>query len=118
MNSRTTTTDQLSVAASVAPEDIKLGDFVAVLNEIEEFPSFLWSDAPNAEELVRIRLIPAGSGKPLKVKAICLPFLFVRHPSGPYETLDIRRSQLVRLASTYAKPVWKKLEKVNGETRR
>ena len=39
----TITNDQhTSVARAVHPEDLKCGDYVAVLNDIEEFPSFLW----------------------------------------------------------------------------
>ena len=106
-------TDDTALAASVAPEDLKCGDFVAVLIEVTEYPSFLWFDldATKRDELVRIRSIPSGSGLPWKVKAICLPFVFVKPPAGPCETIDIRRVQLVRLSERYGKTVWKELRK-------
>ena len=113
MKTDVSTTENTTVAASVAPEDLKIGDFVAVLNEVIEYPSFFWFDldATNRDELVRIRYIPSGSGMPLKVKAICLPFVFVKPPIGQSETVDIRKVQLVRLNERYGKTVWKDLRK-------
>ncbi len=105
------TTENTTLAASVAPEDLKCGDFVAVLNEVLECPSFLWFDleATKRDELVRIRCIPADSGMPLKVKTICLPFVFVKPPVGQCKTIDVRKVQLVRLHERYGKTVWKSL---------
>ncbi len=107
------TTDTTSIAASVAPEDLKQGDFVAVLNEVIELPTFMWSDVEQSErdKLVRIRCIPSASGMPLKVKAVCLPFVFVKSPMGQCETIDIRRFQLVRLNERYSEIVWKSFRK-------
>jgi hypothetical protein len=105
------TTETTSIAASVAPEDLKCGDFVAVLNEVVELPSFLWLDSVpgTREQLVRVRCLPSGSNLPLKIKAICLPFVFVQSVHGHGECLDIRRMQLVRLDDCYAKTVWRKV---------
>jgi hypothetical protein len=113
MKADVSTTDDTTLAASIAPEDLKCGDFVAVLNEVIEFPSFLWFDveATRRDELVRVRYIPSRSGMPLKVKAICLPFVFVKSPIGESETVDIRNVQLVRLNKRYGKAVWKKVRK-------
>ncbi len=106
-------TDSTSIAASVAPEDLRCGDCVAVLNEVVEFPSFFWCDSVLSErdELVRVRCRPSGAGMPLKIKAICLPFLFVKLPLGQCEMIDIRQVQLVRLKDPYAKTVWKGIRK-------
>jgi hypothetical protein len=117
MKADVSTTDKTSVAATVAPEDVKCGDFVAVLTEIIELPSYYWFDTdPNKrDEVIRVRCIPTASGMPLKVKAICLPFVFVKSPARPYETLDVRRVQLVRLSEDYAKTIWKSLCKGKTE---
>jgi hypothetical protein len=106
-----------SLAASVAPEDLSCGEFVAVLNELFEFPSYLWFDSVPGErsQLVRLWHIPAVSGLPLKVKAICLPFVFVKSPIGQCETIDVRRAQLVRLNEGYAKRVWKEVRKQQSQ---
>ena len=49
-------------------------------------------------------------GLPLKVKAICLPFVFVKKPCGKHRTLDFRQQRLVR-SPDYASVVWKTLSK-------
>jgi hypothetical protein len=101
------------LAARVAPEDLRCGDFVAVLSEIVELPSFLWTETlPSAQdELVRLRRLPTEGRVPLKVKAICLPFIFVKLPRGEFQTIDVRLASLVRLETSYARTVWKSLRK-------
>lgn len=103
---------ELTAAATVAGEDLAGGDYVSVLNETVEFPSFLW-DACGASlpphELVRLRLVPANAGHPLRVVAICLPFVYAKMPSGEMATIDTRRTQLVRLDRKCAKAIWREL---------
>lgn len=97
-----------SLAATVAPEDLRRGQFVAVLSEIIELPSFLWTETfCGHSELVRIRYLPTENRVPLKVKAICLPYVFVKLPCGQHKTIDVRLASLVRLDKSYAKAVWK-----------
>ena len=101
-----------TMSASVAAEDLAVGDYVSLLSEIYEVPSFLWMcDAAMlpADEPVRIKFQSPRGGVPLKVKAVSLPFVFVKTPSGGHETLDIRRHQLVRLNRRYAETVYKAL---------
>jgi len=101
-----------TAAATVAGEDLACGDYVSLLNETVDFPSFLW-DACGAclspHELVRLRLIPENTGQPLKVIAICLPFVYAKTPRGEVATLDTRRAQLVRLDRKCAKLIWKEI---------
>lgn len=111
-----TLTEELdaSLAATVAGEDLRCGDYVAILSEVYEFPSFLWcGDAAllPPHEPVRMKLLSRTNGAPLKVKAICLPFLFVKSAKDEYETLDVRRQQLVRLDRRYAETVYKSTRK-------
>jgi hypothetical protein len=107
------TSTQTVIAASVAPEDLERGNFVAILNEVFEFPSFMWCDCVPAErdQLVRLRCLPMHAGVPLRIKSLCLPFVFVKSPFGHYQTVDVRKVQLVRLKDTYAKTVWKALRR-------
>jgi hypothetical protein len=118
MKTDVSTSENITTAASVAPEDLKCGDFVAILNEVIEVPSYLWVNSVTIERdtVVRVRLIPSGSGTPLKVKAICLPFVFVKPPTGEFETIDIRRVQLVRLNEAYGRSVRKGLRQKNATT--
>lgn len=103
-----------TVAARVAGEDIHEGDFVAILNEIVELPSFLWSCSGAtlpADEPVRIGYKPNDAGRPYKVVAVCLPFVYTKQPKGEVTTFDIRQHQLVRLDRTRGHAVWKLLRK-------
>lgn len=113
MHFETSTTQTTSVAATVAPEDLHCGDYVAVLNETFEWPSFLCGDASlvTTDETGCVRCQFKGDGRPLKVKAICLPFVFVKPPHGASFTLDVRSTQFVRLQVEYAKTVRKQLRK-------
>lgn len=98
------------LAASVAPEDLNCGDYIAALNVVYQFPSFLWccdSSAVEPGEAVQVQFRAPGAGTPLKVKAICLPFVFVKLPNGSTQTMDVRQFQFVRLAPEYAKTVCK-----------
>lgn len=105
-------TDHSELATSIAPEDLRPGDFVAVLNQLMEVPSFYWTESffRERDEVVRFRIVPTGERTPLKVKAICLPFVFVKMPCGGFQTLDIRVTQLARLDEQYARTVWKVLK--------
>ena len=78
-------------------------------HETYDFPSFLWCcDAALTDraETVTIRFRANSSGVPLKVKAICLPFVLVKHPVRGVYSLDVRRYQLVRLDRDYASVAW------------
>ena len=118
MTPRSQTADAgISLASSVAPEDLHLGDFVAILDEIIEFPSFLWdqSSSSNSDNLVRVQFSPEYPGAPLKVRAICLPFLYVKSASGNTFSLDVRRLRLVRLKTKYAKRIWRDFRKARAD---
>lgn len=115
LNMKTKSLPQLepSAAATVAGEDIACGEYVSVLNERVDLPSYLWDcsgAALSPHELVSLRFIPENAGQPLKVIAICLPFVYAQAPTGQMTTIDTRRMQLVRLNRKCAKVVWKQLQ--------
>jgi hypothetical protein len=104
--------DALTMAATVGPEDLCRGDYVAVLNRTYEAPSFLWcceAAGVSPDEPVRIRYRTREGGRPLKVKGVCLPFVFVKTPTGRWRSIDIRQVELVRLDRDYGRLVWKTL---------
>ena len=109
-----TAESELGLSASVAPEDLRCGDFVAVLSVIHEYPSFLWccdSAMLPRDEPVRLQYMDVSDGRLLKIKALCLPFVFVKEPEGTYRTMDIRFCRLVRLSPKYARRVWRTLRR-------
>ena len=101
---------EATLAKSLAPEEICPGDYVTLLHEVYELPSYLWFDdaaMSSRDELVRIQLVPECGGVPLKVKSVCLPFVLVKHPTGQQQTLDVRRAKLARLDTKFARVAWK-----------
>jgi hypothetical protein len=112
-----------TLARVLAPEDVRAGDFVAVLDELFEVPSYWWCEDAALhprDELVRIRVMPTQENPPQKVKSVCLPFVLVKQPSGEKRTLDLRRQRLARLDRRYGRVAWKayrkktKLKKSSG----
>lgn len=110
------------IAATVSGEDLACGDYVALLTETVDVPSYLWDRCETAlspHELVSLKLIPEDAGQPLKVVAVCLPFVYVQTPNLETATVDTRRASLVRLDRKCAKVVWKKLKsKAKRENKR
>jgi hypothetical protein len=110
---------ETSLAASIAAEDLRAGQDVAVLNETFEFPSFLWdcdSATTSRQDVVRVQCAARNSGTPLRIRAVCLPFVFVTAPNGERRVIDIRLAQLVRLDPGYARLVRKQLRNQQGRT--
>jgi hypothetical protein len=108
-----------TVATRLAPEDLRPGQDVAILSEVHECPTWLWcSELPGlrADEFVRLQSLGRGSGRPLRIKAVCLPFVLVTRSDGKSRTLDVRRVQLVKLDGAYAKLTRKALRR-NVSTR-
>lgn len=116
--SQTVVNSELTVAARLAPEELRAGQDVAVLTELHECPTWLWSGelvGVRPEETVRLQVMSRCGGLPLRIKAVCLPFLVVVRPDGTAVSLDVRRVQLVKLDRAYAKLVRKLLrEKPNS----
>lgn len=99
-----------TMARRLAPEEIRPGDYVAVLRETNEWPSFFWNCAGvplPPDKLVRIARMPEQPGTPFKVRSICLPFVLVKQPSGESKTLDVRNCELARLDEAFARQAWK-----------
>jgi hypothetical protein len=104
-----------ALARALAPEEVRAGDYVTLLHEVAEVPSYFWcrdSALLAPEEIVRIRFIPQSCGTPLKVRSICLPFVLVKHPTGEQRPLDLRKHRVARLTKRYALRAWKAYKKV------
>lgn len=103
-----------TLARALAPEDVCAGDYLAVLDEMYEYPSYCWfADAAllPPHELIRLRYIPRDEARPLKVLSICLPFVLTKDPAGNHRTLDLRRTRVARLSHHFATRARKALKK-------
>lgn len=97
-----------TLAKPLAPEEIRIGDYVTPLHVFYDLPSFFWGDSSigRRDELVRLCYLPETGGVPLKVISICLPFVLARHADGKRQTLDVRKVRLARLDRRYAQAAW------------
>ena len=110
-----------TLAKPLAPEDVRLGDFVAILHVICELPSFLWGadtvttpmDVP-----IRIPFVPPSGGVALKVTSVCLPFVLVKSARGTCRTLDLRQCRIARLDRTFAAATWKAYKPIRASRRK
>ena len=97
-----------TLAAPIAPEDIRRGIYVAVLHVIDQcYPC--WFDRPWRDAPINIRMLPDDEPRPLRVIEVCLPFVTALRPNGTVTTLDVRRHELARLDDAYARRVVKRL---------
>ena len=109
------------VAARLAGEDIQPGDYITVLNEIVELPSYLWNCSDTslpADELVRLVYKPPESGQPFQVVATCLPFVYVETWEGESCIFDTRQHQLVRLDHDGSRKLWKRQRRRKKEKKK
>jgi hypothetical protein len=108
MQTSTDTTRQPTLAQNIAGEDLVVGEYIAILNDTYEYPSFLWDRCAvtlPASEPVRVRYASSRAGKPIKIAAICLPFVYGKNPDGAMEIIDLRRAQIVRLDQACARDI-------------
>lgn len=111
-----------TTAKVLAPEDVRAGDYVALLHMVCELPSFWWSGGlatMRPDEPVRVPFLPRNGGVPLRVRSVCLPFVLVKAPSGALRSLDVRRYRLARLDREHGRAAWKAYKKRHrGRTER
>ncbi|MHC4966970.1 MAG: hypothetical protein ACYTGE_18965 [Planctomycetota bacterium] len=88
------TSKKPSLASSIAPEDIRRGDYVAVLHVIDQYFPCCFDRA--GTDPVNIRMLPSFRVQPLKVIDVCLPFVTALKAGGSVITLDVRRYELAR----------------------
>ncbi len=101
------TTQEPSLASPLAPEDIRRGQYVAVLHVIDQYHS-CWLDRSGTQQ-IHIRSWPSFRCRPLKVLDVCLPFVTAMKADGSLLTLDVRRFELAQLDHGYARRVFKRL---------
>lgn len=109
-----TTRGATSLAKSLAPEEIRRGDYVTALHVVSEWPSWYWDDDDALhprDELVRIRSVPCDEAEPLEVVSVCLPFVLVKTPQREGKVLDVRRMRLARLDRSFAKRARRELQR-------
>lgn len=100
---------KLTVSRPVVAEDLRVGDGVAVAHATLQV--LAREDPPPGEEnrLLKATYIPHDAGDPLRVQAVCLPFVLAINVAKQHVTLDVRRQHLVRLDPAYTRRAFKRL---------
>lgn len=86
-------------AREVAPEDIRRGDFIALLHELDENVPFLTAgDQCTAPvRVVRVWLLPRYP-QAFRVLAVSLPFVLIEEHDNDKRLLDVRQVRIARLS--------------------
>ena len=105
--------EQLNTAElsqALAPEDLRVGDFVCVLRTAYQILHQPESGAGwQKPEVLTLYILPPECDAPRKIMAISLPFVFVRNFEGKHEMLDLRRLKLARVSASFARKARKRL---------
>lgn len=92
-------TIKMKAVASAAPEDLRRGDVVVRMYDtcqvlrstdgaVEDRPAYV---------VERVRYVPCDAGEPLRVRAVCLPFVYVVKPDEAVEAIDLRVASIAKL---------------------
>lgn len=113
-----TRTKSLSLARLIAPEDLAPGVYINVLHDVEESHPLFASCEPSAPppRVSTYASIPQWPLGPLRVVAVCLPFVLVEFDCGQKRQLDVRRAALVRVPEEYAKAAFGKRARDESES--
>ena len=127
-----TAQDAISSAASdlkcsrlVHPEDLVVGDRVAISSVTYELPTYHWCGADSFQfppgELVRLTLKANDGHYPMTIKSICLPYVLCKRIDKQHAVYDLRQLQLTRLDREFADDVcaaYKQDKKSNQKKKR
>lgn len=101
----------------IGPEDVREGQYITVTHTMYEFLSDRC--APEYDQEVtatRVTLINGDAGQPLKVVAVCLPFVLTRNTAGLLCSLDLRQHHIAKLTKGYGRKAFKKKKSTNKQT--
>ena len=96
---------ELDIAKVIAPEDIREGMYVALFSEtVEHWPCGDDGAATSKPARpARMDWLPDDGAAPVRVAAVCLPFVLVRRTDGKLGTLDVRRYRLARVSKRFGR---------------
>jgi hypothetical protein len=106
-----------TVSRPLAPEDIRVGEFISVLQVVAEYLPGCWCDVnehqpPMAKRFVHL---PTEGCDPMEVEGVCLPFVLVKTHEGVPRTLDVRRYRFAQLEKSYGRRAFDMLQQAARE---
>lgn len=105
--SSTTKATAMTSVRTLHPEDICVGDNVAIMSRSVQVPTFMWCNFDTSmtpmEKPVRMTFLPDGEQEALRVSDVCLPFIICDTYDNKHVFIDLRQTQLARLDAAFAK---------------
>ncbi len=101
--------DEDRTSCPVAPEDIRRGDYIAILQLVCEYVPLFGLGPDDGDLPRRMLVLPKEGGIPMRVIEQCLPFVLVEKAGGSHTTLDTRRHRLARLSEECARLALKRI---------
>ena len=110
---------QTETVKTLAPEDIRVGQYVMELRMIVEFPRIPCDgDEWKSIRTVRLALTPWCTGEPMRVRALCLPFVRVKYANGRHGTVDVRRWELAAVTDAYGEAIFARAKRKRRKKKR
>lgn len=109
-------TVRTTIARPLAPEDLRVDQYVCVLQVLHEFVPLwcIFEQGWTTPEPVRLSMLPPDGGTPLRIVEVCVPFVLVEQIDGTHQTLDLRRHRLAALSERFGRRAFKRLRKRPG----
>lgn len=100
----------------IGPEDVRVGDYITVTHATEEYiaDTCAYEHGRDAKPR-RVTMIPEWAGYPMRVTAVCLPFVLVRLVTKSQGSLDLRRHQIAKLSRAYGRKAFKSEKKTSDK---
>lgn len=99
----------LTVARTVYPEDLSVGDNVVVAEVTYEVGTFAWCGADLTvrppEDPIRIPYRPHDEHHPMTVKRVCLPYVLCKTLEKKHRVVDLRQVKLALVDPDFAEAV-------------
>ena len=103
------TANELKVSRRIHPEDLNVGDRVAIAETINEYGTFCWCGLDSyqypPDKLIRLTVRPHDGHHPQTVKSICLPYVLCKMVNGKHIVHDLRQTHLSLLDPFFAAAV-------------
>jgi hypothetical protein len=106
-----------SIAVQLAPEDIRVGDFITPLYDLDQFmmkncdqPPFGSADVPPKVHVIVVRTF-ANYPQLYRVLAVALPVVLVEDLSGEKSLVSVRAKQFGRLPAALGKIAMRELDR-------
>lgn len=93
-------TTSLMSARPIAPDDLRRGQYVAVLHEIRDY-HYVNCESGTLRS-ARVSVTPPYTDYPVKVASVCLPYVFVEEANGDTDILDVRLNALALVPARFA----------------